>query len=894
MVFSVDSCCSDGHAAERLVLPIGSYVGMVGSGESMSGICFISELPLIYHVQPLSSIAVHVYQYLRPLPGVGQESPAGPKDSQNLFHLSSNAFISIVAAGVLLAATTLTLRMIPSGLLLMVASSSMWIILGASATEDTSIVTQTSQTLSTLSLHLSIAWSVGLLVVWPQGRLSLVYVLVLSLVQVPRFVVGVMLCCDGVAPLAATADVVAVLLVQAMHVGFNRPGLGLSLAIVSLVCGLCIIVYAHLTTKSASRSWWSCCLLYSLLLLPVMVRHEEIRQLLPGTRLGQGLGPDSEADLSVHPILRLVEHHHVKYEAMVNRQSKTLPEAVEEYQRRYHRRPPPKFDQWFALAQEHSLVLVDEFDTVMQSLEPFWGIAPAILHSRMDSYSAGGQGNRMVFNSSGIFHQGSKKERAIQGWLSDGLPWQNVISDAQLLVNSLDEPKVSVSYQTLDKALSAAAHQKPGTSSPTLTEEDEDEEISWHNFHGTPAWEFLFDSCPPGLRSNDTDGMIARGKSDNTDNGIPPSGARLDDTHGGVSDSNDTRTIISGGKLDDTSIIISGNGGQLEFLSDPSRDQDPCQNPRLHQRQGLYVSPSNLVLTKHLVPLLTQARPRRFNDILYPAPFYTDTMDQDIKDEDESAWPWAAKHDRVYWVGGSQSGLANMDNWRGLQRAYMTILVSQESGEEVVVLRKAEPHPHAVPQKDSGEPDTQSLSTRASEPSPPSSSSHWWHPISSRWSLLSSLFHIKLSAIKVCGDSCRTQQDYFHPQPEPISESYTSKYVLDLDGNGFSGRFYRLLKSGCAVLKQTMFEEWHDGGGWLEPWVHYIPVSMDAAELGELARFLIQEDQGQEVGRKIAEDGREWSRKVLRRVDLELVFLRLLMEMERILRSDRDELYYQD
>lgn len=43
------------------------------------------------------------------------------------------------------------------------------------------------------------------------------------------------------------------------------------------------------------------------------------------------------------------------------------------------------------------------------------------------------------------------------------------------------------------------------------------------------------------------------------------------------------------------------------------------------------------------------------------------------------------------------------------------------------------------------------------------------------------------------------------------------KYLLDLDGNAWSGRFHRLLSSNSAILKSTIFPEWYSG--WIQPWV---------------------------------------------------------------------------
>lgn len=47
-----------------------------------------------------------------------------------------------------------------------------------------------------------------------------------------------------------------------------------------------------------------------------------------------------------HPIYDLIERAEVEWEKKVKRQSKTLDEAVVEYERRYHRAPPKGFDDW--------------------------------------------------------------------------------------------------------------------------------------------------------------------------------------------------------------------------------------------------------------------------------------------------------------------------------------------------------------------------------------------------------------------------------------------------------------------------------------------------------------------------------------------------------------------
>ena len=76
-----------------------------------------------------------------------------------------------------------------------------------------------------------------------------------------------------------------------------------------------------------------------------------------------------------------------------------------------------------------------------------------------------------------------------------------------------------------------------------------------------------------------------------------------------------------------------------------------------------------------------------------------------------------------------------------------------------------------------------------------------------------SLYHVRFTDIVQYAD--QTTKDairgYFKIH-EMESREAAFRYTLtfDLDGNGHSGRFYRLLNSRSLPLKQTVFREWHD------------------------------------------------------------------------------------
>lgn len=84
-----------------------------------------------------------------------------------------------------------------------------------------------------------------------------------------------------------------------------------------------------------------------------------------------------------HPIVPLLTTADQKWNSMLASQSKTFDKAVRTYRSKYGRKPPPGFDKWYAFAtQGRNHTLVDEYDSLMEDLEPFRGLTPAELRRR--------------------------------------------------------------------------------------------------------------------------------------------------------------------------------------------------------------------------------------------------------------------------------------------------------------------------------------------------------------------------------------------------------------------------------------------------------------------------------------------------------------------------------
>lgn len=305
----------------------------------------------------------------------------------------------------------------------------------------------------------------------------------------------------------------------------------------------------------------------------------------------------------------------------------------------------------------------------------------------------------------------------------------------------------------------------------------------------------------------------------------------------------------------------------MGFLSNLTLSKDVCQFPELHNIHAGLRHPASMRITHALVPIFSQAKASCFNDLLYPSPFYAEKLRSGEYEEKHDV-DWEEKDNVVYWTGSNTGGYSTSENWRSLQRQRLALMTMDES-RPISLLNW-----------------TQQPGNRSSE----------WVSINSTIAAISNSTRVRISAAIQCDDTaCMEQNDELKIKSgdrDDITDGYQARYNLDIDGNGLSGRFYRLLMSKSAVLKQTLYQEWHDD--WLIPWLHYIPISMDLRDFPEIVRYLTQESEGQDLGRKVAQSSYEWSRRVLRSEDMRLVWWRLMLEYGRLVNDDRDQMWYKN
>lgn len=285
----------------------------------------------------------------------------------------------------------------------------------------------------------------------------------------------------------------------------------------------------------------------------------------------------------------------------------------------------------------------------------------------------------------------------------------------------------------------------------------------------------------------------------------------------------------------------------LPFVQDIAVSKDLCQHTEYNSLHGFLMCPTTMKRMGTGVPILSQAAPYPFADILYPSTHYGLKSSLYRQSQDKA---WSRKKNAAYWTGSSTGGYWSPETWPRGHRQRLAVIGMKNQDRNYTFLR---------------------LSTGAGKGVQPYTSADFD----------TSLFKVGLTRVVGCTEEavCEEQRTFFG-LPRPLDselEVFRYRFVLDIDGNSYSGRFYRFLASRSVPLKVSIFREWHDER--LVPWLHYVPVSPSMDELPELMRFLATTSDGQRISRRIAEAGREWYFKAMTPLHHGIYFYRLVLEL---------------
>jgi hypothetical protein len=231
---------------------------------------------------------------------------------------------------------------------------------------------------------------------------------------------------------------------------------------------------AYLPSPSKSKL-----LLLTYLLVPILTIHREAisnYSLPPTSNLRPSFGhlslDISDPIQTAHPVQQLIEESRARFSAMIERQSKTLEQAVAEYRRRYNMDPPPGFETWFEFAKTQNSFLIDEFDSIYESFSPYWQFSAATLRKNMRQASKLDKHLFLCQYEDGTF-------KGDCGWQGSDIKLimssvAHLLPDFEFLLNEGDGSRVLLSSNV----------------------EQASQDVVFHSYDGQAIWDMLTASCP--------------------------------------------------------------------------------------------------------------------------------------------------------------------------------------------------------------------------------------------------------------------------------------------------------------------------------------------------------------------------------------------------------------
>lgn len=537
----------------------------------------------------------------------------------------------------------------------------------------------------------------------------------------------------------------------------------------------------------------------------------------PGTKGGPK--PKAAESTSAHPISFLLKDAQRRFEDEKKKQSTSLKSAVEEYRRRYKIPPPPNFDKWYEFASKNKVQLLDEFDTIYDLITPFWGLKPKTIRSR--AKEALGYDNALLgvsIRDHTITHiEGGQEwqQNATKGMIEKFIEY---LPDMDLAFNIHDEPRVMVPHDDLTRLVEKAKH----TNMPAA------------NAVSSPTNDFSPKAPELGDGTSFAETKLSRFN-------VFAHQATWTNSRMSCPPDSPARILEEDERTDDRSRY---GYSELGFVYNSTAMSDICLTPSLSSSYGFFERPNAYNIVHDLFPIFSQSKISSYGDLIYPSPWY---WYEKVAYEEDKDRPWAEKEDRLYWRGSTTGGFSRNGGWRRHHRQHFVQKINARDNAKIIV-------------NDGGDEQAK------------------WEVREVPRGEHRDIIDIHFSHVGQCdpGD-CDAQIGFFdvvdHVEQQ---DAWMYKYLLDIDGNAFSGRFYAFLQSHSLTFKLAVFREWHYE--WLKPWVHFVPLSVQGDDWLEAVRYFGITGDGKQEAEKIAIASRDWANKVVRKEDMEAWFFRLLLE----------------
>ncbi|KAJ3715196.1 hypothetical protein C8R42DRAFT_726126 [Lentinula raphanica] len=704
----------------------------------------------------------------------------------------------------------------------------------------------------------------------------------------------------------------------------------------------------------------------------------------------------SALSYSTHPITRMMKEAEERFQAKIDRQSKTLSEAIEEYKHRYGMPPPKGFDKWWEFATKNNVVLVDEYDTLMRDLAPFYA-----LRGQKDLGDYADEDEDPSRPGSGLDHQGwalggghemRRRISEVAGVASIDMVQirKGNLSTVSISKDGFVDDEVSARAKGLKAMLGSSAANLPDIDFPVNAKAEGRVIIPWDRWTvagqggmtgekiglGMGNRSYIEDSAPHDTKDTlhpladfHPDWRGAGNVWDKWRRTCPPiSTARK-------SYASIRSAIVEGTSPSHHHLLMGGTSDATvppPFAFAPSTSFDTvsfCEQPHLHYTQGHFFSDWRTL--DDLYPVLSPARAKGFGDIKIPSHYYYgstqaytygwDKIKQKVHSVDLGEVAWGdltdvgpdgqggvddrdlvidpnfdghnntsnpprnrktgkeSKRNKIFWRGATTGGGNSPPGFAALYQRHRAVRMADWDAEGDVEVWVPSTNPIAnVSSTSVSSSGTPHNPTNVDAPL----KAHKI-PIAALNKALMDVAFVKASnANQYPGGLKKLKEEHRFADGVSLGNHWQYKYLLDLDGMSYSGRFMSFLASDSVPVKSTVYEEFFSD--WIEPWLHYIPLSSSYEEIYNIFGYfsgipaeVVEEVYGDAVdpetgaplfppGTKIpaipgapdgderlqhiAQAGKKWKNTIARKVDMESYVYRLALEWARLNAVDRESM----
>lgn len=545
---------------------------------------------------------------------------------------------------------------------------------------------------------------------------------------------------------------------------------------------------------------------------------------------------------SAHPITKLIQNAEDEFSHLLSRKTHDLASAAQAYRVARGRHPPPGFDTWYDVAANHKVIMVEDFwDQIYHDLRPFWALPASQIR-------ADARASEMVVN----IKEGEAE--ASTGWFWNTI-WAQMIRtvsrylpDMVVPCNAMDEPRLLVPWETINsyvemekksRRLVAAADVSDVYHKWRKDEEDNSVEANQIEWKQGASISLVRKACHPESQIRQVSEITEEFRSGSRPEHMPDG-----------------------------------------FVSNYSLSNSLCHQPELGMYHGAVNQPLSSSWSQKLVPLFGGSKFTVNNEILLPAPMPW-TEDERFSAVEGADTDWATKESRTMWRGTATGGRHHPTNWHQFHRHRFVYLTNGTK------LREAD--------KDQDKILTPSFMHTATSTLSAATRGHLSDYVAYTNDVgFTDLFCDEGGE----GGSCWYLDKHYAILPGfPMSQQFNYKYLPDIDGNSFSGRYRAFLLSTSLPIKATIYREWHDSR--LVAWKHFIPMDNRFTDYYGILEYFrgfeglsgSEEVPGHdEAAKRIAHDGRDWASNVLRKEDMQIYAYRLLLEYARVCDDNRENM----